>query len=153
MCSLKNTTSLAYMGDYAMKRTSNCSLTMIQYIHWFISCLTSSLFFCSQKALSQNLSSLANRQNLNENLLRVHFRGTRLESEWNGPDSTPGGPFLESPGNLTGPKSYLKIKVSNWKVGCVLTSNEVYFVSLAENFTVQFLNLLKLPSGMENKTA
>ena len=55
------------------------------------------------------------------------------------------GPFLESPGNLTGPKSYFEIKVSR-KVGCVLTSNEVYFVSLAENFTVQFSNLLKLPS-------
>ena len=55
-------------------------------------------------------------------------------------------------GNLTGPKSYFEIKVSR-KVGCVLTSNEVNFVSLADNFTVQFSNLLKLPSGMENKTA
>ena len=34
---------------------------------------------------------------------------------------------------------------------CVLTSNEVNFVSLADTFTVQFSNLLKLPSGMENK--
>ena len=34
-----------------------------------------------------------------------------------------------------------------------MTSNEVHFGSLANNFTVQFLNLLKLPSGMENKTA
>ena len=63
-----------------------------------------------------------------------------------------GGPFLESPGNLTGPKSYFEIKVSR-NVGCVLTSNEVHFVSLANNFTVQFSNLLKLPSGMENRTA
>ena len=47
----------------------------------------------------------------------------------------PGGPFLESPGNLTGPKPYFEIKISR-KVGCVLTSNEVHFVSLAENFTV-----------------
>ena len=62
------------------------------------------------------------------------------------------GPFLERPGNLTGPKSYFEIKVSR-KVVCVLTSNEVHFVSLADNFTVQFLNLLKLPSGMENKRA
>ena len=30
------------------------------------------------------------------------------------------GPFLERPGNLTGPKSYFEIKVSR-KVGCVLT--------------------------------
>ena len=61
------------------------------------------------------------------------------------------GPFLERPGNLTSPKSYFEIKFSR-KVGCVLTSNEVHFNSLAENFTVQFSNLLKLPSGMENKT-
>ena len=45
------------------------------------------------------------------------------------------GPFLESPGNLMGPKSDFEITVSS-KVGCVLTSNEVYFVSLADNFTV-----------------
>ena len=44
------------------------------------------------------------------------------------------GPFLERPGNLTGPKSYFEIKVSR-KVGRVLASNEVYFVSLADNFT------------------
>ena len=51
----------------------------------------------------------------------------------------------KNPGNLTGPKSYFEIKVSR-KVGCILTSNEVYFVSLAENFTVRLSNLLKLPS-------
>ena len=45
------------------------------------------------------------------------------------------GPFLERPGKLTGPVSYFEIEVSR-KGGCVLTSNEVYFVSLAENFTV-----------------
>ena len=45
------------------------------------------------------------------------------------------GPFLERPGKLTGPASYFEIKVSR-KLGCVLTSNEVHFVSLAENFTV-----------------
>ena len=62
------------------------------------------------------------------------------------------GPFLERPGNLTGPKSYFEIKFSR-KVECVLTSNEVHFVSLADNFTVQFSNLLKLLSRMKNKTA
>ena len=62
------------------------------------------------------------------------------------------GPFLERPGNLTGTKSYFEIKFSR-KVGCVLTSNEVYFVSLTGNFTVQFSNLLKLLSRMKNKTA
>ena len=45
------------------------------------------------------------------------------------------GPFLERPGKLTGPISYFEIEVSR-KVGCVLTSNEVHFVSLAGNFTV-----------------
>ena len=64
----------------------------------------------------------------------------------------PWGPFLESPGNLTGPKSYFEIKVLR-KVGCVLISNEAHFVSLAANFTVQFSTLLKPPSWMENKTA
>ena len=43
--------------------------------------------------------------------------------------------ILESPSNLTGPKSYFEIEVSR-KLGCVLASNEVHFVSLAENFTV-----------------
>ena len=52
--------------------------------------------------------------------------------------------------NLTGPISYFELKVSR-RVGCVLTSNEVQFVSLADNFTVQFSNLLKHSSGMENK--
>ena len=46
----------------------------------------------------------------------------------------PWGPFLERPGKLTGPVSYFEIEVSR-KVGCVLTSNEVHFVFLAENFT------------------
>ena len=55
------------------------------------------------------------------------------------------GPFLETPGNLTGPKSYFENEVSRKKEG-VLTSNEVYFVSLAENFSVEFSKLLKLSS-------
>ena len=45
------------------------------------------------------------------------------------------GPFLESPSHLTGPKSYFEIKVSR-KLKCVLTSNEVHFVYLADNFTI-----------------
>ena len=60
------------------------------------------------------------------------------------------GPFLERPGNLLSPKSYFKV---SRKEGCVLTSNEVHFIYLADNFTVRFLNLLKLPAGMKNKTA
>ena len=61
-------------------------------------------------------------------------------------------PFLQRPGNLTGPESYFEIKASR-KLGCVLTSHKVHFVSLANNFTIQFSNFLKLPSGMENKKA
>ena len=45
------------------------------------------------------------------------------------------GPFLERPGKLTGPVSSFVIEASR-KVGCVRTSNEVHFVSLANNFTV-----------------
>ena len=60
------------------------------------------------------------------------------------------GPFLEAPGNLTGPESDFDIKVSR-KVGPVLTSDEVQFVSLADNFTVQFSNLLKLPLQWKTK--
>ena len=61
------------------------------------------------------------------------------------------GPFLERPG----PKSYFEIslkkrpgcsgtKYDPRKVGCVLASNEadeVHFVSLADDFTEQFLKL------------
>ena len=56
------------------------------------------------------------------------------------------GPFLESPGNLTGPKLYFEIKLSR-KIGCFFTSNEVHFVSLADNFTVQFLSFEKRAPG------
>ena len=34
----------------------------------------------------------------------------------------------------------------NWGRGSVLTSSEVHFVSLADNFTLLFSKLLKLPS-------
>ena len=60
------------------------------------------------------------------------------------------GPFLESPGNLTGPKSCFEIKISR-NVGCVLASNEVHFDSLTDNFTVPFLKLLKLRSLWKTK--
>ena len=45
------------------------------------------------------------------------------------------GPFLESPGNLTGPKPNFEIKLSR-KIGVFFTSNEAHFVSLANNFNV-----------------
>ena len=59
-------------------------------------------------------------------------------------------PFLERPGNLTDLESDFDIKVSR-KVGRVLASDEVDFVSLADNFTVQFSNLLKLPQEWKTK--
>ena len=62
------------------------------------------------------------------------------------------GPFLERPGNLTGPKTDFDIKVSR-KLGRVMTSDEVHFVSLADNFTVNFSNLLKLPSGVKKQNS
>ena len=70
------------------------------------------------------------------------FKFLRCSVDW--------GPFLERPGNLTGPESDFDIKVSR-KVGRVLTSDEVHFVSLVDNFTVQFLNLFKLPLEWKTK--
>ena len=80
--------------------------------------------------------------------LEVRIQHTFLENLISKYDT--GGPFLERPGELTGPKSYFEIKISR-KVCCVLTSNEAHFVSLANSFT--FSKLLKLPFLMENKTA
>ena len=65
--------------------------------------------------------------------LEVRTQHTFLENLISKYDT--GGPFLERPGKLTGLVSYFEIKVSR-KIGCVLTSNEVHFVSLAGNFTV-----------------
>ena len=66
--------------------------------------------------------------------------------------SRAGACFSKDPGNLTGPESDFDIKVSR-KVGRVLTIDEVHFLSLADNFTVQFSNLLKLPREWGKKTA
>ena len=52
--------------------------------------------------------------------------------------------FSKGPATYTGSESDFDIKVSK-KVGRVLTSDEVHFVSLANNFTVKFSNLFKLP--------
>ena len=61
------------------------------------------------------------------------------------------GPFLERPGKLTGPVSYFEIEVSR-KVGCVLTSNEVHFVSLAENLNCIIFKSFETPiwNGKQN---
>ena len=93
---------------------------------------------------------------LGEGKIGVSRRKTSRSREENQQQTQPTydtlGPFLERPDNLTGPKSYFEIKLSR-KIGSVLTSNEVQFVYLADNFAVQFSSLLKLSSGMENKTA
>ena len=47
------------------------------------------------------------------------------------------GPFLERPGNVTVPESDFEIKALR-EVGCVLTSNKVHFVSLANNLVLNF---------------
>ena len=79
------------------------------------------------------------RLTFNPGLALTGFRTTR-----------PRGPFLERPGNLPGPESDFDFKVSR-KVGCVLTSDEVHFVSLADNFIVQLSNVLKLPLEWKTK--
>ena len=61
----------------------------------------------------------------------------------------PGVCFSKDPVILRAQNQIL-ISVSR-KVGRVLTSNEVHFVSLADNFTVQFSNLLKLPLEWKTK--
>ena len=62
------------------------------------------------------------------------FRGARLLVSRD-IASGPGARFSKDPVSFTGPVSYFEIKVSR-NLGCVLASNEVHFVSLAENFTV-----------------
>ena len=60
------------------------------------------------------------------------------------------GPVSQKTRNLTGPRSYFEIKVSR-NVECVLTSIDVHFVSLADCFTVQFSNLLRLHLKQKTK--
>ena len=96
------------------------------------------------------------RNEIRENDCSIRSPTRNFRNFWSN-GKRPRGPFLERPGNLTGPKSYFEIKFSR-KVGCVLTSNEVNFVSLADNFTVQFSNFwnyylewkTKLPNGPDN---
>ena len=75
--------------------------------------------------------------------------GARTNNKHN-PHMGPWGPFLERPGNLPGPESDFDIKVSR-KVGRVLTSDGVHVVFLADKFTVQFSNFLKLPLECKTK--
>ena len=57
------------------------------------------------------------------------------------------GPFLESPVNLTGPKSNIQIEVERIRTR-VLASKLVHFVSLTDSFVVLGAKLLKPRSVM-----
>ena len=61
-----------------------------------------------------------------------------------------GARFSKDPVTVTGPESDFDIEVSR-KVERVLTSDEVHLVFLADNFTLQFSNLLKLPLEWKTK--
>ena len=89
--------------------------------------------FCLQcQSLTNVRCCLDLQQNSLKELSTLNIKGNFLME--------PGNPFLERPGNLMGPESYFEINVSR-KVGQVLTSDEVSFVSLADDFTVQFSKL------------
>ena len=54
----------------------------------------------------------------------------------------PWGPFLESPGNFTGPKSNIQIEISRVRAR-VLASRLLHFVSLTDCFIMLDAKLLK----------
>ena len=54
----------------------------------------------------------------------------------------PWGPFLESPGNFTGPKSNIQIEIKRIR-GWVLASKILSFVSLTDSFVMLDAKLLK----------
>ena len=102
------------------------------------------LLIAQESELQESVQSLQKELGKSKKIRHVQTCSISQLNSW--------GPFLKRPGKLTSPKSYFEIKVSR-KVGCVLTSNEVRYVSLSDNFTVQFSKLLKLSSYLENKTA
>ena len=62
------------------------------------------------------------------------------------------GPFLESPGNFSGPKSNIQIEVK--RIGArLLASKLLHFVSLTDSFIMLDAKLLKPRSLMETETA
>ena len=62
------------------------------------------------------------------------------------------GPFLESPGNSSGPKSNIQIEVKRIRAR-VLASKLLRFVSLTDSFIMLDAKLLKPRSLMETETA
>ena len=57
------------------------------------------------------------------------------------------GPFLESPGNFSGPKSNIQIEIQRIRAQ-VLTSKLLHFVSLTDSFIMLHAQLLKPRSLM-----
>ena len=62
------------------------------------------------------------------------------------------GPFLESPGNFSGPKSNIQIEIKRIRTR-VLSSKLLHFVSLTDSFIMLDAKLLKPRSLMETETA
>ena len=62
------------------------------------------------------------------------------------------GPFLESPGNFTGPKSNIQIEIKRIRAR-VLASKLLHFVSLTDSFIMLDVKLLKPRSLMQTETA
>ena len=62
------------------------------------------------------------------------------------------GPFLESPGNFTGPKSNIQIEIKRIRAR-VLASKLLHLVSLTDSFIMLDAKLLKPRSSMETETA
>ena len=57
------------------------------------------------------------------------------------------GPFLESPGNFSGPKSNIQIEIKRIRAR-VLASKLLHFVSLTDSFIMLDAKLLKPRSSM-----
>ena len=62
------------------------------------------------------------------------------------------GPFLESPGNFSGPKSNIQIEIKRIRAR-LLASRLLHFVSLTDSFIMLDAKLLKPLSLMETETA
>ena len=62
------------------------------------------------------------------------------------------GPFLESPGNFSGPKSNIQIEIKRIRAR-LLASKLLHFVSLTDSFIMLDAKLLKPLSLMETETA
>ena len=64
----------------------------------------------------------------------------------------PWGPFLESPGNFSGPKSNIQIEIKRIRAR-LLASKLLHFVSLTDSFIMLDAKLLKPRSLMTTETA